>query len=276
MKTTLITGGASGLGKGIAMKLLKNGEKVIVIGSSLANGENYIKEAKTLGAEKRAIFIKADLSLIDENLRVIEEVKNIVDSIDALIFCAAKHNQIYTETKEGFESTFALDYLSRFLLSYGLKEHLEKSKLPIILNICGTGMNGEVNWSDLQHKEKFKAQAVMMHGSRLNDLSAVGFHQNDSVKKIKYILYNPWAVQTAGMKSFYKNPLMWKLYKIIGKSVDKASEIIIKLLNNPPNILLSAYRELKQLPMNKSTYDKNNAEKLYNITTSIIKESSRD
>lgn len=43
-----------------------------------------------------------------------------------------------------------LYYLSRLVLSYGLKSILENSDTPIILNITGTGMNGNVNWDDLQ------------------------------------------------------------------------------------------------------------------------------
>lgn len=43
-----------------------------------------------------------------------------------------------------------LYYLSRLVLSYGLKSILENSDTPITLNITGTGMNGNVNWDDLQ------------------------------------------------------------------------------------------------------------------------------
>lgn len=271
MKTILITGGASGLGKGIAMQLLKSGNRVIVIGSSLKNGHTFSEEAKQLGAGERAIYIQADLSLVKENRRVMQEIKNLSESIDALIFCATKHNKVYTETSEGLEFTFALDYLSRFILSYGLKENLENAENPVILNLCGTGMNGDVNWNDLQHKSSFDAQKVMMHGSRLNDLSGVGFVQNDTVGKIKYILYNPWAVQTGGMREFYKSPIMWQIYKIIGKSVDKASEIVVELINNPPIQSISAYRERKKLSLTKATYDKENAKKLYDLTIKLLK-----
>lgn len=270
MKTMLITGGASGFGKGVAMHYLKKGDRVIAIGSTAGNGEAFRNEAKQLGVADRAVFIQADLSLIRENYRVIEEIKEGFDSLDAMLFFATRHSGERTQTKEGLELTFALDYLSRFILSYGLRELLEKAEIPMILNVCGTGMKGEVNWDDLQHESSFEAQKVMMHGSRLNDLSGVAFAQNDTAGKIKYVLYNPWAVQTPGMMELYSSPLMKLIYRIIGKPIDKAIIPIAELVDNPPKSALSAYRERKVLDTTLPMYSRENAKKLYDITVKIL------
>lgn len=270
MKTILITGGANGLGKGIAMHYLKNGERVIVVGSSAKNGDAFLDEAKQLGAGERAFFIQANLSLVSEARRVVEEVKTHFPALDMVVFCATKHSKEYTETAEGFELTFALDYLSRFILSYGLKECLEKTDSPVLMNVCGTGMKGEVNWNDLQHENNFVAQTVMMHGSRLNDLSGVAFTGNDAVGKIKYIIYNPMAVQTPGMMAV-SGTMMKLIYKIIGKTVEKAILPITQLLDNPPTAKLSAYRERKELSLALPCYNRENAKKLYDMTVQIIK-----
>lgn len=270
MKTILITGGTNGIGKGIAMSYLRNGDRVIVVGSSSANGDIFYNEAKKFGVEQRAFYIQANLSLVKENQRIIEEIKSRFHSLDLIVFCAVKHSTSYTQTNEGVELTFALAYLSRFILSYGLKECLEKAENPIILNVCGSGMKGEVNWDDLQHKNSFNTQKVMFHSSRLNDLLGVQFTQNDTVHKIKYIMYNPWAVQTSGMMEVYNNPLMKVLYKLIGKPVKKAIIPIIELLNNPPMSTLSAYRERKELSLTNVSYNQQNAKKLYDITVGIL------
>jgi len=272
MKTILITGGANGLGKGVAMHYLKKGDRVITVGSSKDNGDIFYYEAKRSGAAERALYIQANLSLVKENQRVIEIIKERFRSIDVLIFCATKHSKTYTETQEGLELTFALDYLSRFILSYGLKECLEKTDCPVILNICGSGMMGAVNWNDLQHKNSFDALKVMMHGSRLNDLSGISFAQNDTVGKIKYIMYNPWAVQTPGMREALSSPIMKLLFKVIGKSVNQAVIIIAKLLDNPPAVTLSAYREHKKLNLSDAPYNPENAQRLYSLTTKLLKD----
>jgi hypothetical protein len=270
MKTILITGGTSGIGSGVAAHYLKKGERVIAIGSSAANGVDFQNEAEQLKAEERAIFIQADLSLVAENKRIMGEIESRFPALDALILCAARYNKEYIETTEGLEVTFALCYLSRFILGYGLKECLEKADNPVIMNVCGSGMKGDVNWNDLQHKNSFGPQ-VMMHGSRLNDLLGVAFAQSDTVNKIRYILYNPWAVQTPGMLK--DSSLLTRLmFKVIGKSIEKATVPITALLDNPPSSTLAAYRERKKLDLGLATYDKQNAQKLHDITLKLLNE----
>ena len=109
---------------------------------------------------------------------------------------------------------------------------------------------------------------VMMHGSRLNDLSGVSFVQNDATGKIKYIMYNPWAVQTPGMEAF-SNPVTKFIYQLIGKPVGKAATIITELLNHPPASNFSAYREHKKLDLSHASYHPENAKRLYVLTSSI-------
>lgn len=274
MKTILITGGTNGIGKAIAMHYIKKGARVIVVGSSGVNGEAFRNDAKALGAEDRATYLQANLSLVKENERIVEEIKFQFHSLDTMIFCASKHSKTYSETEEGFENTFALAYLSRFILSYGLKECLEKSENPVIFNVCAPGMKGEVNWDDLQHKNSFVTQQVSFHGSRLNDLLGVAFTKNDTVGKIKYILYNPWAVQTTGVLELFDSPLMKNVmkltYKIIGKPVEKAIIPIIELLYNPPVSSLSAYKERKEVSLTMDTFNIENAEKLYYTTIQLL------
>lgn len=272
MKTYIITGGTQGIGKGIALTLLKQNNRVIVVGHSKSNGENFIEEASNLGFADRAIFIQSDLSLVEANNKLIEQIKKEYPAIDGLIFCAAKHNQKYIETSEGFEFTFALAYLSRYVLGYGLKENLEKTDNPIILNICGTGMNGTINWEDLQHKNKFDPMKVMMHGSRLNDALAVNFSKIDSVGKIKYVLYNPMAVKTPGMENSGMNFFVKFIMNIIAKPVDKAIIPIIELIENIPNHKLISFTQRKENNLSKPTFDTNNAQKLYEITKALLNE----
>jgi len=270
MKTILITGGASGLGRGIARHYLANGYRVIAVGNSARNGKTFCSEGLQFGAgTEKAVFIQADLSLISENKRLIEEIKNNFPTIDMLIFCASRHCNEYSETAEGLEFSFALDYLSRFLLSYGLKECLERTDNPVIMNICGTGMKGQVNWEDLQNKDSFNPMKVMMHGSRLNELSAVAFAEKDTVGKIKYVLYNPMAVQTPGMMEF-GNGIMKLYYKFAAKSIESATVPIVELLNNPLDSPLSAFKERKTVSLELPTFNKENAIKLYELTTALI------
>lgn len=277
MKTILITGGTSGIGKGIAMHYLKNGDRVIVVGSSSVKGERFLEEAGKLGAQDRAIYLKEDLNLAKGNQRIIEEVRSKFSSLDALILCAQyqKNRTTIIKTQEGFEISFGLYYLSRYILSYDLKDCLENALEPVIINVCAPGMKGIVNWDDLQSEKNFNSIKAIMHGSRLNDLLGVSFAANNKGTKIKYILFNPGAVQTSGAMEAYEQPviryLIKVLYKLIGKPVEKAIVPIIKLLENPPAAPLSAFKQNKEVSLTLGTFDKDKAQKLYMITKEFVK-----
>ncbi|MDZ5610499.1 hypothetical protein U2I54_26680 [Bacillus pseudomycoides] len=201
----------------------------------------------------------------------------MVRSLDMVVFCAAsqKFRETYLETEEGFEFTFALYYLSRQILGYGLKDLLEETENPVILNVCAPGMKGKIDFDDIQNKNNYNSMKTMFHGSRLNDLLGVAFDQNNTHRKIKYVLYNPWAVQTTGAFEAYKNPMiknvMKLIYKITGKPVEEAIKPIIRFLEHPPKISLSAYKLEKEVSPEMETFDKRNAQKLHEITEKMLK-----
>ncbi|GAA3410786.1 SDR family NAD(P)-dependent oxidoreductase [Paenibacillus hodogayensis] len=276
MKTILVTGGSDGIGKGVAMHLLRSGNQVIVVGSSATKGRSFLNEAKQIGAGERATFLQANLSLVSENKRVIEEVQTRFASLDSVIFCATSHTtrEQLTETEEGFEFNFALSYLSRFVLSFGLKEMLEKAAKPVIVNVCAPGMNGTVNLEDIQNKRNYNGAKIKYHGSRLNDLLGVAF-SDLNYGKIKYVLFNPWAVQTKGYLDSIKNPINKALarvaFKLIGKPVEKAVLPIIDHIEAPPAQKLSAYIQRKEVSLSKNTFNLDNAHQLYQKTLHLMK-----
>ena len=71
---------------------------------------------------------------------------------------------------------------------------------------------------------------------------------------------------------FFNSPMMKLMYKIIGKPVEKAVIPISELINNPPQFMISAYRERKALNINNESYNKQNAKKLNTITNEFLKQ----
>ena len=278
MKTILVTGGTDGIGKSIVLSHLKKNDTVIAVGSSKENGELLIKEAKEIKKENFLIFYPADLSLVQGNIRLANFIKENFNTLDKAVFCAAslKPQPAYAETKENFEFTFALYYLSRYVLSYALKETLEQAPDPVILNVCAPGMKGPLFLDDLQMKNNYHGQKAQFHGSRLNDLLCVWFCEQDTVKKIKYILFNPMAARTPGAKKMAEgNPFM-KLtmsvyYKLFGKDVSELVSIIAQDEANTGHVGLSAYNLTKPVDLGMETYKKENAEKLEEQTRKLLK-----
>jgi Dehydrogenases with different specificities (related to short-chain alcohol dehydrogenases) len=277
MKTMLVTGGTDGIGKGLVLHYLNKGYQIIAVGSSTAKGEALLEEAKKIGKEMNLIFLQANLSLVSENKRVVEMVTKKFQQLDALIMCAAclKPQESYRETQEGFEFTFSLYYLSRYYLSYNLEEMLNKSDNPIILNVAAPGMKGEVNWEDLQFKKNYDGQKVQFHGSRLNDLLGVHFIERDSSHKIRYILFNPMAARTNGVKQMASGNKAMRIfmdlyYKFKGKDVEEITEIIAKQINKATKSGFYAYILDKEVDQSMETFDKKKAKLLEDNTRLLL------
>ncbi|WP_410770165.1 SDR family NAD(P)-dependent oxidoreductase [Fontibacillus sp. BL9] len=279
MRTIVITGGTDGIGRQLALQLIRKGEYVIIIGRSPKKGEALRLESAKLGGEDRFLFLQADLSLVSENIRIVREVSERVNHINQLILCAQsqKFSKVYRETKEGFEHHFALYYLSRFILSYQLRELLRGSEAPLIVNVCAPGVKGDIEWDDLQlqTKKPFNSIKAIMHGSRLNNLLGAAFVQSAADMNTKYVLFNPGAVQTKGATEAFEHKLIKILvklmYNIIGLPVQKAVEPILHFIQSPPEAPLTAYKQSKKLDIVQVIHNKDQFERLVCLTLELIK-----
>lgn len=274
MKTALITGGTDGIGKGLTLQYLSMGYKVFAVGSNKDKGDKLVAEVN----HPNLTFIQANLSLVSENLRVIQTVTEQAEALDVLALCAAslKPQESYRETSEGIEFTFSLYYLSRYILSHQLKGLLEKADAPVTLNVAAPGIKSAVNWNDLQMKNSYNGQQAQFQGSRLNDLLGVWFTQHDEVKKIRYILFNPMAARTSGAEKMAGTSGLMKFtmklyYKFAGKDVDEIVKIICKDVDSSKSAGLYAYKLDKAVDLNMETFRQDNAEKLNQYTAKLLK-----
>lgn len=268
MKTVVITGGTDGIGKGLALHYLQHGDRVIVIGNSAQKTLALKQEAGD--ASDRFTFLQADLSLVSENKRVVAELKTITDYIDLLFLCAYKFNQQRHTTKEGLEFMFALHYLSRYILSFGLKPLLAKASNPMVINVSGAGMNGKVKWDDLQSKKEYRAFKVTLQNSQLNDLLGATFAQQTS--GIKYILFNPVFVKTSGLINGYRQPVVKLIVQtaaaLFAKSIQQTVSVLLKIIANLPKKPLVIYKQQKEVQLtSKATAQ---SQKLVEATENIL------
>lgn len=273
MKTVLVTGGTDGIGKGMVLHYLNEGYRVFAIGSNLEKGNNMVAEVKN----PNFTFIQANLSLVAENKRVVEIISKEIEALDTLVLCAAslKPQESFVKTQEGTEFTFSLYYLSRYILCYQLKELLEKSQEPVIVNVAAPGMKGPLYLEDLQMEKNYNGQQAQFHGSRLNDLLGVHFTETDPIGKIRYILFNPMAARTSGAAKMAGDKGAMKVmmnlyYKFCGKDVGELVSIICDIIAKTKTSGLSAYKLDKVVDLNMETFDKSNALKLHEYTESLM------
>src|SRR5690349_22729671 len=119
-KTALVTGGTDGIGKEVARGLAIAGHRVILVGRDREKGERAASEIKETTRNAEITYRQADLSLASETCRLGDEIMRLYPQVHYLVLGAGAVRGRRQLTAEGIESTFALNYLSRFALTQRL------------------------------------------------------------------------------------------------------------------------------------------------------------
>jgi hypothetical protein len=267
MKTIVVSGGTSGIGNALASTYLARGDKVVVIGPDPAKGKRFLD-----GAGDRAFFIRADLSLVSENRRVIGEIAARFATVDALVLCARYFRSFRTVTAEGFEHNFALYYLSRFLLGYGLVELMETAEAPVIMNLAGPGLSaGSIQWDDLGMERGYDGWSAMFQGGKLNDLLGVSFGNHGY--RTRYVLLFPTGTRT-GLAGEFDAPTAAQVaeMKRHGQPVERVVPPITALIDDPPGDPLTAVVEGRRIGLAPPSFDRDAAARLDILTRDLLRQ----
>ncbi|XRQ11226.1 SDR family NAD(P)-dependent oxidoreductase [Actinomadura welshii] len=273
MRTYVITGGTDGMGKGLALRLLGRGDRVIAVASGAAKGRALLAEAESVEAAERALFVQADLSTLAGMRRAVEEIQKRADTVDGLVFGAQRFRPRREETEDGLEYTFALAYLSRYVIGHGLLGRQNRSVAPVIMNLAGPGgLPGKIHWDDLQLRDGYGGMRAAMQASRCNDLLGVAFRELYPDGRTRYVLYNPGFVRT-GMADPLPAPqrvLTKTLGRVFAQPVDKAIGPIIRLLDEPPADPVTAFVRGKPLALEGGNFDPDRARRLHKMTSELV------
>jgi NAD(P)-dependent dehydrogenase (short-subunit alcohol dehydrogenase family) len=129
--TALVTGATSGLGKAIALRLARDGMRVIVVGRDVARGVAVVEQIETAGGQ--ATFIGADLSDPAEIGRLAFEAGDV----DVLVNNAGFSIWGPTEktTVEDFDAMFASNVRAPYLLVGAFAPAMAAKGAGSIINI---------------------------------------------------------------------------------------------------------------------------------------------
>lgn len=141
-KVAIITGGAGGIGAGMATAYVKEGAKVVIVDLDETAGNKTVKELQTHSPE--SMFIQADLS-DHENLKdIVKQVADKYGQLDILVNNAhASRNKVFEEiTQEDLDLSFNTGFYPTFYLMQAALPYLKESKGKIINFASGAGING--------------------------------------------------------------------------------------------------------------------------------------
>jgi len=146
-KKALITGGAKGIGKGIAAAYLKEGASVIICGRNELNLKAACNELGKFGSID---YIVADISNRDDVKRLADTIVDKWDSLDVLVNNASilgERKPVSEYPEDVWEEVLDINLNAQFFVTKALLPLLKKSESGSIINVSSSvGRKGKKEW----------------------------------------------------------------------------------------------------------------------------------
>ena len=203
-QVALVTGGDSGIGKGVALELAKAGAKVIINHVDAHEvAQQTVDEIKTAGGEAYAIH--ADVSKEDEVKAMYAEMFQQYGTIDILVNNAGlqRDSKFVDMTLEQWNTVIGINLTGQFLCAReAAKEFIkrgvvqERSKAAGKI-ICMSSVHEVIPWGGHVNYATSKGGVMMMMKSMAQELAP---------HKIRVVSIGPGAIQTHINQSAWATP----------------------------------------------------------------------
>jgi NAD(P)-dependent dehydrogenase (short-subunit alcohol dehydrogenase family) len=154
--TILVTGATDGLGRRVAQVLAAKGAAVLLHGRSLERLEATLEALRSQRGSEKATSYLADLSSLGAVRDLAERIVSEHDRLDVLVNNAGIIARERKVSEDGYERTFAINYLSHFLLTRLLLPLLKDSAPARIVNVASAGQS-PLDFSDLMLERGYDA-----------------------------------------------------------------------------------------------------------------------
>ncbi len=155
-KTCLITGVTSGIGKETAIELAKKGARIVYTARDLQKAKIVKEEIISKSRNNNVEFFECELSSFESIKKFAGNFKERYSALHILINNAGTWEAHRKLSKDGVEMTFAVNFLSQFLLTNLLVDLLKKSAPARIVNVASElHRQGKINFDDPELKKHY-------------------------------------------------------------------------------------------------------------------------
>lgn len=220
-KTAIVTGGARGIGRAIAMTLAAAGANIVInYSSSSKAADEVVEEAKKLGVS--ALAVKADVSNNEEIENLVKQVLNSFSSIDILVNNAGitRDNLLIRMSEEDFQDVLDINLKGAFICTKHVSKVMMKQRSGKIVNIASVvGVMGNAGQSNYAASKagligftKSVAKEIAKRGINVNAV-APGYIQTDMTAslpdKVKEEFMNGIPLARAGSAQDVANAVLF-------------------------------------------------------------------
>lgn len=274
----MITGATSGIGEAAAKDLARMGAKVIIVGRDATKCERVRNEvanaAGSSGDAKNVSVMVADLASLDSVRRLASDFLETKQPLHVLVNNAGLILGKRSVTKDGFETTFQVNYLSHFLLTYLLLNRIKESAPSRIINTSSDAhTGGHIDFNDLQREKHYsglgaysqsKLAQVLFTSELARRLAGTGVTVNAVHPGV---VNTNWGRSSAGMLS-----VGLKIGGVFMISPEKGADTIVYLASSPEvaNVTGKYFVKRSATASSKESMDDSEAKKLWDVSVQLL------
>lgn len=145
-KVVIVTGGGTGIGRGIVHEMAKLGAQLVIASRSLEHLEPTAEEVRDLGGE--CLVVQTDVRASDQCAELVQETVNRYGRVDTLVNNAAGNFRVAAEdlTPNGWRTVVDIDLNGTFNCSQAVFPVMKEQQIGSIINILAfTDLGGPGN-----------------------------------------------------------------------------------------------------------------------------------
>ncbi|TAE79635.1 MAG: SDR family oxidoreductase [Bacteroidetes bacterium] len=273
MKTALITGFTSGIGKATVKSLLTEYEMILVCRNK-EKGINTINEFLSYTPHAKLHLFVADLSSIKEVNALCSNIKAQFSKLDLLINNAGLFIPQKQLSADGYELTLATNHLSAFQLTNALVPILINAKESRIINVASEAHKiAKLDWNDMNLTNQFSGIRAYANSKLYNIMFTYKLAEQLKDSQVTVNAMHPGGVNTnfgknvTGFTGFLFNQLGFLM-----RTPEKGAETIIWLAtsNNIKGVTGKYFKDKKAISSLAASYNQDNLNKLWALSQEMI------
>ena len=235
----LVTGATDGLGRAVAGELAGQGATLLLHGRSEERGKRTLSEIRARTGNNKLAYYRADFESLSEVRDLAERIQADHEQLDVLLNNAALGiDPVRRISSDGYESTFQVDYLAPYVLSYLLAPLLIGSAPSRVVNVASAGQ-APINFHDVMLERSYdgmkaycqaKLAEIMLTIDQAAQLSGSGVTVNcvhpalNMPTKIVTHMFTPQSEIADGVRSTLRLITDPALENVTGRYFDQTQE----------------------------------------------------
>jgi len=274
-KVCIVTGSNSGIGKETASALTSIGATVVMAVRNQELGKKARAEIAEVSGNDGTDLMICDVSSTSSIRIFTKEFIGKYNRLDVLINNAGAVFSKRETTIDGFESTFAVDYLGMFLLTHELLPLLRSSAPSRIINLSsGLYKSGRLDLNDLQSEKSYNGMQVYANAKLmvLMFTYALARRLEGSGVTVNAVMPGFAATNLGKNTGSLRQSIMFKLVRPMQISPRKGAETSVYLASSDEirDVTGKCFAKKQEVTTSPVSYDQELQEKLWNRSLELL------